>query len=97
VAVAAKARGFTAEATESRREGEKEVDGRQLKVESRGTSYSSGVRTAVSAWAQLLAGEALEVGHLALHFLAGGVGGGADALDAKTEFVWVGGAAESFF
>jgi hypothetical protein len=33
-----------------------------------------------SRW--LLAGEALEVGHLLFHFFAGGVGGGADALDA---------------
>src|SRR6266705_5789442 len=44
----------------------------------------------------LFAGEALEVGHLALHFLAGGVGGGADALDAQLEFVGVGGAREGF-
>ena len=45
----------------------------------------------------LLAGEALEVGHLALHFLAGGVGGGADTLDAQLEFVRVGGAEQRFF
>src|SRR5882724_12085426 len=44
----------------------------------------------------LLAGEALEVGHLALHFLAGGVGGGANTLNAQLEFVGVGGARESF-
>src|SRR6266849_3215110 len=44
----------------------------------------------------LLAGEALEVGHLTLHFLAGGVGGGADALNAQLEFVGVGGAREGF-
>src|SRR5260370_31993253 len=44
----------------------------------------------------LLAGEALEVGHLALHFLAGGVGGGADALNAQLEFVGIGGAREGF-
>src|SRR5260370_26232759 len=45
---------------------------------------------------QLFAGEALEVGHLALHFLAGGVGGGANALDAQLEFVGVVGAREGF-
>src|SRR6267142_2615897 len=45
---------------------------------------------------KLLAGEALEVGHLRGHFLAGGVGGGANALDAQLEFVGVGGARESF-
>src|SRR6266581_9730635 len=44
----------------------------------------------------LLASEALEVGHLALHFLAGGVGGGADTLNAQLEFVGVGSASESF-
>jgi hypothetical protein len=44
----------------------------------------------MSCWPALFAGEALEVGHLALHFLAGGVGGGADALDAQAEFVWIG-------
>src|SRR6202035_5437868 len=44
----------------------------------------------------LLAGEALEVGHLALHLFAGGVGGRADALDAQLEFVGVGGAREGF-
>src|SRR6266704_3265278 len=45
---------------------------------------------------KLFSGEALEVGHLALHFLAGGVGRGADALDAQLEFVGVGGAREGF-
>src|SRR5712692_3514162 len=45
---------------------------------------------------KLLAGEALEVGHLALHFLAGSVGSGANALDAQLEFVGVGGARQSF-
>src|SRR5216684_4633544 len=44
----------------------------------------------------LFAGEALEVGHLALHLFAGGVGGGADALGAELEFVGVGGARQSF-
>src|SRR5712692_10933244 len=44
----------------------------------------------------LSAGEALEVGHLALHFLAGGVGGGANPLNAQLEFVGVGGAREGF-
>src|ERR1700674_1777652 len=38
---------------------------------------------------KLLAGEALEVGHLRGHFFAGGVGGGANALDAQLEFVGV--------
>ena len=45
---------------------------------------------------RLLAGEALEIGHLALHLFACGVGGGADALDAELEFVWVGGARQGF-
>src|SRR5712692_9292679 len=45
---------------------------------------------------ELLTGEALEVGHLALHFLAGGVGGGANTLDAQLEFVGVGGARKGF-
>src|SRR6266851_8085243 len=45
---------------------------------------------------KLFAGEALEVGHLALHLFAGGVGGGADALGAELEFVGVGGARQSF-
>src|SRR5215469_9730931 len=45
---------------------------------------------------RLFAGEALEVGHLALHFLAGGVGSGADALDAQLEFVGVRSARQSF-
>src|SRR5260370_30643379 len=45
---------------------------------------------------ELFAGEALEVGHLALHFFASGVGGGADTLDAQLEFVGVGGAREGF-
>src|SRR5713226_5287345 len=45
---------------------------------------------------ELLAGKALEVGHLALHFLAGGVGGGANTLDAQLEFVGVGGASKGF-
>src|SRR6266702_1943191 len=44
----------------------------------------------------LFAGEAIEVGHLTLHFLAGGVGGGANALDAQLEFIGVGGASQSF-
>src|SRR5262249_42357458 len=44
----------------------------------------------------LLANEALEVGHLAFHFLAGGVGGGAYALDTQLEFVGVGSARQSF-
>src|SRR6266446_6383440 len=44
----------------------------------------------------LLAGEALEVGHLALHLFACGVRSGADALDAQLEFVGVGGARQSF-
>src|SRR5712692_9987482 len=44
----------------------------------------------------LLAGEAVEVGHLALHLVAGGVGGGADALDAQLEFVGIGGAQQGF-
>src|SRR6266436_6247118 len=44
----------------------------------------------------LLAGEALEVGHLALHFLAGGVGGGANTLNAQLELVGVGRASQSF-
>src|SRR6267142_2769962 len=38
---------------------------------------------------KLFAGEALEVGHLRGHFFAGGVGGGANALDAQLEFVGV--------
>src|SRR5215469_6624301 len=45
---------------------------------------------------RLFAGEALEVGHLALHFLAGGVGSGTNALDAQLEFVGVRGACQSF-
>ena len=45
---------------------------------------------------KLFAGETLEVGHLALHLFACGVGGGADALDAQLEFVGVGGARQSF-
>src|SRR3984893_5109876 len=44
----------------------------------------------------LFAGEALEVGHLAFHLFAGGVGGGADALGAELEFVWVRRARQSF-
>jgi hypothetical protein len=40
----------------------------------------------------LLAGEALEVGHLAFHFFARGISGGANTLDAELEFVGVGGA-----
>jgi hypothetical protein len=48
------------------------------------------VRESEHEW--LLAGEALEVGHLALHLFASGVGGGADALDAELELVGVGGA-----
>src|SRR6266566_3915573 len=43
----------------------------------------------------LFAGEALEISHLGLHFLAGGAGGGADALDAQLEFVGVGSARQS--
>src|SRR6267142_1393355 len=39
---------------------------------------------------KLLAGEALEIGHLRGHFLAGGVGGGTNPLDAQLEFVGVG-------
>ena len=45
----------------------------------------------------LLAGEALEVGHLAFHLFASGVGGRTNALDAELEFVGVGRAHESFF
>src|SRR6267142_4984708 len=45
---------------------------------------------------RLFSGEALEVGHLRGHFLAGGVGGGANTLDAQLKFVGVGGARESF-
>src|SRR6267143_1406083 len=45
---------------------------------------------------ELLAGEALEVGHLRGHFLAGGVGGGANTLNAQLEFVGVGGARQGF-
>src|SRR5216683_689340 len=45
---------------------------------------------------ELFAGEAFEVGHLRGHFLAGGVAGGADALDAQLEFVGVRGARQSF-
>src|ERR1700740_456724 len=41
--------------------------------------------------------EALEFAHGAFHFLAGGVGGGTDALDTEAEIVRVGGAHESFF
>src|SRR5581483_11917158 len=41
-------------------------------------------------------GEALEIGHLALHFLAGGVRSGTDALNAQTEFVRIGRAHEGF-
>src|SRR5437763_12054874 len=37
----------------------------------------------------LFAGEALEVGHLPLHFFARGVGCGADALDAELELIGV--------
>src|SRR6202521_2179939 len=44
----------------------------------------------------LFAGEAIEGGHLALHLLAGGVGRGANALDAQLEFIGVGGARQSF-
>src|SRR5579862_2011468 len=61
------------------------------------------VTTAVAAlWVMrlpggaLLASEALEVGHLAFHFFAGGVGRGADTLDAQLEFVGVGGADQGF-
>src|SRR5947208_16234492 len=43
----------------------------------------------------LSAGETLQVSHLALHFLAGDVGGGPDALDARFEFVGVGSARQS--
>src|SRR5260370_41566068 len=45
---------------------------------------------------QLFAGEALEVGHRALHFLAGGVGAAANALSAHLQFVGVGGGRECF-
>src|SRR5258708_4326644 len=45
----------------------------------------------------LFAGEALEVGHLAFHLFARGVGGRADALNTEFEFVGVGSAGESFF
>ena len=37
----------------------------------------------------LFAGETFEVRHLLFHFFAGGVGGGADTLDAQLEFVGV--------
>src|SRR5207245_4052928 len=69
------------------------------KMESRGnppclkeTKHAEIVRVSY----MLFTGEALEVGHLALHFLAGGVGGGTNTLDAQLEFVGVGGARESF-
>src|SRR6266849_133183 len=57
------------------------------------TTQKSGVEPPHS---KLLAGEALEIGHLALHLLAGGVGSGADALDAQPEFVGVGRTGEGF-
>src|SRR5258708_1476637 len=40
---------------------------------------------------------AIELGHRALHFFAGGVRSGADALDTELEVVWVGRADERFF
>src|SRR6185437_3798984 len=40
--------------------------------------------------------EAVKFGHRAFHFLAGGIGGGADALDAKVEVVRIRGAHEGF-
>src|SRR6267142_1604935 len=48
------------------------------------------------AAAALFASEALEVGHLAFHLFAGGVGGGAYALNAQLELVRVGGARKGF-
>ena len=41
-------------------------------------------------------GEAFEVRHLFFHFFAGGVGSGADTLDAQAEFVGVGSAQKGF-
>ena len=48
----------------------------------RGDDRERDARHKIAILRALLAGEALEVGHLAFHFLASGVGGGADALDA---------------
>src|SRR5262252_4618751 len=45
-------------------------------------------------WPNLFAGEAFEVGHLAFHFLACGVGSGPDALNAQAELVRIGRAGE---
>src|SRR5712692_3922349 len=45
---------------------------------------------------ELFAGEAFEVGHLRGHFLAGGVAGGANTLNAQLEFVGVRGARQGF-
>src|SRR5579863_8461286 len=44
----------------------------------------------------LLAGEAFEVGHLAFHFFARGIGSGADTLNAEAELVGVRSADERF-
>src|SRR5262249_1875994 len=46
---------------------------------------------------ELLAGKTLEVGHLTLHLLAGGVGGRANTLNAQPELIGVGSAQERFF
>ena len=45
---------------------------------------------------RLFAAEAFEVGHLVGHFLAGSVGCGTNTLNAKAEFVRVGGAEQCF-
>src|SRR5216684_5132055 len=45
---------------------------------------------------ELLAGEALEIGHLRGHLFAGGVRSGANTLNAQLEFVGVGGARQGF-
>src|SRR5467141_46528 len=45
---------------------------------------------------ELLAGKALEIGHLRGHLFAGGVAGGANALDAQLEFVGVRRARQGF-
>src|SRR5260370_25101253 len=74
-----------AEARRNREAEEKEVYERSKTDSQKWLSHS-----------KLFAGEALEVGHLALHLFAGGVGGGADALGAELEFVGVGGARQSF-
>src|SRR5579862_9981912 len=61
-----------------------------------GNDSCSCLRGYAVAGGGLLASEALEIGHLALHLFAGGIGGGADTLDAQFEFVGVGGADQGF-